>query len=117
MNKKKKKKYRYKRYWFRPPKALGEILDAKVDYNAKLIGPAIVFILKGLENSFSWHENFEKPGRENRPDVQSHLTDSIREDSRILEQTDLSSPLRWHENDFPPALKSFRPDKSVLFWF
>jgi hypothetical protein len=112
-----KKKYRYKRYWIRLPKALGEKLDAKVDYTARFIGPAIVFIPIGLENSFSWHENLEKARRANRPNVQPQLTDSMREDSRILEQTDLSSTSRWHENDFPPAMKGFRPDKSVLFRF
>jgi hypothetical protein len=109
-----KKKYRYRRYWFRIPKALGEILDAKVDYTAKFIGPAIVFIPKGLENSFSWHENLEKTRRANRPNLQPQLTDSMREDSRIFGQTDLSNIFRWHENDFPRGMMGFRSDKSQL---
>jgi hypothetical protein len=83
-----KKEYRYKRYRLPLPKALGETLDVKVEYVVKLFGPGIVYLPEGLENSFSCLEKLEKTRRENRPDAQAQLTDSMGEDSRIIKEDD-----------------------------
>ncbi len=83
-----KKQYRYRRYWLPLPKALGDVLDAKVDYIVQLFGPAIIFLPKGLENFFSSLEKLEKTHRENTPDMHVQLTESVEEDSRIRREND-----------------------------
>jgi hypothetical protein len=60
-----KSRYRYKRYFLPLPKAIGDLLDTRVDYVVQLFGPAIVFMPKGLENLLSRLENLEKPDQEN----------------------------------------------------
>jgi hypothetical protein len=60
-----KNRYRYKRYLLPLPKAIGDLLDTRVDYVVQLFGPAIVFLPKGLENLLSRLENLEKPDQEN----------------------------------------------------
>ena len=60
-----KSRYRYKRYLLPLPKAIGDILDTRVDYVVQLFGPAIVFLPRGLENLLSRLENLEKPDQEN----------------------------------------------------
>ena len=60
-----KSRYRYKRYLLPLPKAIGDLLDTRVDYVVQLFGPAIVFLPKGLENLLSRLENLEKPDHEN----------------------------------------------------
>jgi len=43
-----KNRYRYKRYLLPLPKAIGDLLDTRVDYVLQLFGPAIVFLPKGF---------------------------------------------------------------------
>jgi hypothetical protein len=83
-----KNRYHYKRYFLPLPKAIGDLLDAKVEYAAQLFGPAIVYLPKGLENLFSRLEKLENTHRENTLGESVLLTDSFREDSRAIERKD-----------------------------
>jgi hypothetical protein len=78
-----KSRYRYKRYLLPLPKAIGDLLDTRVDYVVQLFGPAIIFLPKGLENILSRLENLEKPDRGNAAGEVGGSTDSLLEDSRI----------------------------------
>jgi hypothetical protein len=81
-----KSRYRYKRYLIYLPKAIGNLVDTKVEYVVQLFGPAIVLLPKGLENFFSRLEDLEKAHRKNTANERATSTDSLIEDSRI--QTD-----------------------------
>jgi hypothetical protein len=81
-----KSRYRYKRYLIYLPKAIGDLVDTKVEYVVQLFGPAIVLLPKGLENFFSRLEDLEKAHRKNTASERATSTDSLIEDSRI--QTD-----------------------------
>ena len=83
-----KSKYHYKRYYLSLPKALGDLLDARVEYAVRVFGPAIVYLPRGLESFFSRLEKLEKPHRENTPNESALLTDSLREDSRTVRDND-----------------------------
>jgi hypothetical protein len=83
-----KSRYHYKRYYLPVPKAIGDLLDAKVEYVVQLFGPAIVYLPKGLESFFSRLEKLEKAHRENTPDESALLTDSLAEESRTLRDND-----------------------------
>ena len=63
--------YHYKRYYLPIPKAIGDLLDAKVEYAMRLFGPAIVYLPKGLEEFYSRLEKLQKPHCENNPDEES----------------------------------------------
>jgi hypothetical protein len=52
-----KNRYRCKRYRLYLPKSIGEALDTNLEYVARLIGPAVVIVPKGLENFFSRRDN------------------------------------------------------------
>jgi hypothetical protein len=80
-----KSRYRYKRYLLYLPKAIGDIVDTKVDYVVQLFGPAIVLLPKGLEGFLSRLENLEKADRENTSRKGVGYTDSLLEDSRTHE--------------------------------
>jgi hypothetical protein len=60
-----KSRYRYKRYLLYLPKAIGDLVDTRVDYVVRLFGPAIVLLPKGLENFLSRLEKLEKADRQN----------------------------------------------------
>jgi hypothetical protein len=77
-----KSRYRYKRYLLYLPKAIGDLVDTRVDYVVQLFRPAIVMLPKGLENLFSRLEKLEKPDRENTPCDMPKSTGSMLEDSR-----------------------------------
>ena len=87
-----KSRYHYKRYFLPLPKAIGDLLDAKVEYVAQLFGPAIVYLPKGLENSLanflSRLEKTENAHQENTFGESVALTDSLQEDSRIIKGND-----------------------------
>ena len=83
-----KNQYNYKRYYLPLRKALGDALDARVDYIVELFGPAIVALPKGLENFFSHPEKLEKLRQENRPETRPALTDSVRDDSNVTSDND-----------------------------
>ena len=55
-----KSRYRYKRYVVCLPKAIGDILDLRMEYVVHLFRPAVVLLPKGMENFFSRLENLEK---------------------------------------------------------
>jgi hypothetical protein len=78
-----KSRYRYKRYMVYLPKAIGDLLDLKIEYVVQLFGPAIVLLPKGLENFFSRLENLEKLDRGNTAAQAGKLTGSLLEDSRV----------------------------------
>ncbi len=59
-----KNRYRCKRYLLPLPKAIGDLLDTRVDYVVQLFGPAIVFLPKGLENLLSVSTTSKNPSRE-----------------------------------------------------
>ena len=61
-----KSRYRYKRYTVCLPKAIGDLLDLRIEYVVQIFGPAVVLLPKGLENFFSRLENLEKVDRENK---------------------------------------------------
>jgi hypothetical protein len=63
-----KSRYRYSRYLVYLPKAIGDLVDTRVDYVVQLFGPAIVLLPKGLENFLSRLEKLEKADRENPVD-------------------------------------------------
>ena len=83
-----KSRYHYKRYFLPVPKAIGDMLDAKVEYAVRLFGPAIVYLPKGLESFFSKLEKLEKSPRESTPDESLSLIGSVEEDSRTLQAND-----------------------------
>ncbi len=83
-----KNRYRYKRYLVYLPKAIGDLADTKADYTFRMFGPAIVMLPKGLENFFSRLEKLENAHRETTAVDRGPLTDSLQEDSRILEEND-----------------------------
>jgi len=83
-----KNQYRYKRYYLPLRKALGDALDARVDYIVELFGPAIIALPKGLENLFSHPEKLEKLRQENRPETSPALTNSVRDDSNVTSDND-----------------------------
>ena len=78
-----KSRYRYSRYLLYFPKAIGDLLDMKVDYVVQLFGPAIVLLPKGLENFLSRLEKLERAPRGNTAKGEAASTDSLIEDSRI----------------------------------
>jgi hypothetical protein len=65
------------------PKAIGDLLDLKIEYVVQLFGPAIVLLPKGLENFLSRLENLEKADRGNAGGEAVGSTDSLLEDSRV----------------------------------
>jgi len=75
-----KSRYRYKRYLLYLPKAIGDLVDTRVDYVVQLFGPAIVLLPKGLENFLSRLEKLEKPDRQNTVDQSVRSTNSLQED-------------------------------------
>ena len=77
-----KSRYRYKRYLLYLPKAIGDVIDTKVEYVVQLFGPAIVLLPKGLESFLSRLENLEKTTRQNTTGKGVGSTDSVLEDSR-----------------------------------
>jgi hypothetical protein len=83
-----KSRYRYNRYLVYLPKAIGDLADTKADYIIRIFGPAIVMLPKGLEDFFSRLEKLENAHRANIPDERVASTDSLQEDSRIIEQND-----------------------------
>jgi len=83
-----KSRYRYSRYLLYLPKSIGDAIDTKVEYVARVFGPAIVLLPKGLESFFSRLENLEKVHRENRAYGEAGLTDSLVEDSRTSSTND-----------------------------
>ncbi len=78
-----KSRYRYKRYIVYLPKAIGDLLDLRIEYVVQLFGPAVVLLPKGLENFLSRLENLEKPDPENARGEVVASTDSLLEDSRV----------------------------------
>jgi hypothetical protein len=78
-----KNRYRYKRYMVYLPKAIGDLLDTKIEYVVQLFGPAVVLLPKGLESFLSRLENLEKANRGNTAQQARVSTDSLLEDSRI----------------------------------
>jgi hypothetical protein len=64
------------------PKAIGDLLDLRIEYVVRLFGPAIILLPKGLENLLSRLENLEKADRENAVDEAVGSTGSLLEDSR-----------------------------------
>jgi hypothetical protein len=81
-----KSRYRYKRYLLYLPKAIGDLVDTKVEYVVQLFGPAIVLLPKGLENFLSRLEDLEKASRKNPSSQRVAFTDSLIENSST--QTD-----------------------------
>jgi hypothetical protein len=79
-----KNRYHCKRYFLPVPKAIGDLLDAKVDYATQLFDPAIVYIPQG-EKSLSHLDKLEDARRENTLSDSSVLTGSLRETSRTIE--------------------------------
>jgi hypothetical protein len=77
-----KSRHRYKRYMVYLPKAIGDLLDLRIEYVVSLFGPAIILLPKGLENFLSRLENLEKGDRENVVDEAVGSTGSLLEDSR-----------------------------------
>jgi hypothetical protein len=65
------------------PKAIGDLLDLRIEYVVQLFGPAVVLLPKGLENFLSRLENLEKADRGNAAGEAGGSTDSLLEDSRI----------------------------------
>jgi len=78
-----KNRYRCKRYRLFLPNSIGEVLDTDLEYVARLIGPAIVILPKGLEDLFSRLEKLENAHRENTTHRRPGSTGSLLEDSRI----------------------------------
>ena len=83
-----KKVYHYKRYLLPLPKAIGDLLDTKVEYTVKLFGPAIVYLPIGLENLLSRLEKLETPHRANTANRQEVLTAGAQENSRSTGEND-----------------------------
>jgi hypothetical protein len=83
-----KKVYHYQRYFLPLPKAIGDLLDTKIEYTVKLFGPAIVYLPIGLENLFSRLEKLEIAHRANTADRQEVLTAGMQENSRSGEKND-----------------------------
>ncbi len=75
-----KSRYRYKRYLVYLPKAIGDVVDTRLDYVVRLFGPAVVLLPRGLENFFSRLEKLEKAHRENIANKGEEYTDSLVED-------------------------------------
>ncbi len=75
-----KNRYRYKRYLVYLPKAIGDVVDTRLDYVVRLFGPAIVLLPRGLENFLSRLEKLEKAHRENMTNKGEASTDSLVED-------------------------------------
>jgi hypothetical protein len=75
-----KSRYRYKRYLLYLPKAVGDLVDTRVDYVVRLFGPAIVLLPKGLENFLSRLEKLEKADRQNTVDESVRSAHSLQED-------------------------------------
>jgi hypothetical protein len=75
-----KSRYRYKRYLLYLPKAVGDLVDTRVDYVVRLFGPAIVLLPKGLENFLSRLEKLEKADRRNIADESVRSSNSVQED-------------------------------------
>ena len=75
-----KSRYRYRRYLLYLPKAIGDLVDTRVDYVVQLFGPAIVLLPKGLENFLSRLEKLEKADRQNTVDESVRSSDSLLED-------------------------------------
>lgn len=80
-----KSRYRYKRYLLYFPKAIGDVIDTKVEYVVQLFGPAIVLLPKGLESFLSRLENLETVNRVNTTGRGVGSTDSLSENSRTDE--------------------------------
>ena len=78
-----KSRYRYKRYLVYLPKAIGDLLDLRIEYVVQLFGPAVVLLPKGLESFLSRLENLEKGNRENAAGEAGGSAGSLLEDSRI----------------------------------
>ena len=76
-----KARYRCKRYRLYLPKSIGELIDTNLEYVARLIGPAIVIVPKGLEGLFSRLEKLEKDERQNMPESNELHTDPLQEGS------------------------------------
>jgi hypothetical protein len=74
-----KSRYRYKRYLLYLPKAIGDLLDTRVDYVVRIFGPAIVLLPKGLENFLSRLEKLEKADRQNTVDESVRSSSSLQE--------------------------------------
>jgi len=81
-------RYRYNRYLIYLPKAIGDAVDTKVEYVARVFGPAIVLLPKGLESFFSRLEKLEKGHRENTTHEAGRSTDPLLEDSRTRARSD-----------------------------
>jgi hypothetical protein len=77
-----KSRHRYKRYMVYLPKAIGDLLDLRIEYVVRLFGPAVVLLPKGLENLLSRLENLEKADQENAADQAPASTGSLLEGSR-----------------------------------
>ena len=65
------------------PKAIGDLLDLRIEYVVQLFGPAVVLLPKGLESFLSRLEKLEKADRGNTADKAGASTGSLLEDSRI----------------------------------
>jgi hypothetical protein len=76
-----KNRYHYKRYLLPLPKAIGDRLDVKLEYEVQLFGPAIVYSPKGLENLLARPEVLERKRRANAADAPTGSTNSLLEDS------------------------------------
>jgi hypothetical protein len=72
-----KSRYRYKRYIVYLPKAIGDLLDLRIEYVVQLFGPAVVLLPKGLESFLSRLENLEKGDRGNTAAEAGGSTDSF----------------------------------------
>jgi hypothetical protein len=83
-----KNRYRCKRYRLFLPRSIGEALDTNLEYVARLFGPAIVIVPKGLENFFSRLEKLENAHRQNASNGGAVSTGSVLEDSRIQVESD-----------------------------
>jgi hypothetical protein len=83
-----KSRYRYKRYLLYLPKSIGDAVDTKMEYVARLFGPAIVLLPKRLENFFSRLEDLEKAAGKDTANGRSASTGSLVEDSRTRHEND-----------------------------
>lgn len=75
-----KSRYRYKRYLLYVPKSIGDAVDTKVEYVARVFGPGIVLLPRGLESFFSRLEDLEKASRKNTANGREKSTDSLTEE-------------------------------------
>jgi hypothetical protein len=83
-----KSRYRYKRYLLYLPKSIGDAVDTKVEYVARVFGPGIVLLPKRLESFFSRLEDLEKPAWKNAANGRAASTGSLIEDSRTRHEND-----------------------------